>query len=117
LLYILLQFAHLKEDRKLLLTRQRNLRKGKGLSAEDKEDLRKRWDSLGNELVANIANLPLALHWSLESGIFTNDIWVTIFSLINGIATFRGGWRATSLPSVKAVESPNALNTADSGRN
>jgi len=63
LLYILLQFAHLKEDRKLLLTRQRNLRKGKGLSAEDKEDLRKRWDSLGNELVANIANLPLALHW------------------------------------------------------
>ncbi|KAG2124161.1 hypothetical protein BD769DRAFT_1388957 [Suillus cothurnatus] len=86
---------------------------GKGFSAEDKEDLRKRWDSLGNELVANIANLPLALHWSLESGIFTNDIWVTIFSLINGIATFRGGWRATSLPSVKAVESPNALNTAD----
>lgn len=63
LLYVVLQFAHLREDRKLLLTRQRNLRKGKGLSVEDKEDLRKRWDSLGNELVANAANLPLALHW------------------------------------------------------
>ncbi|KAG2341769.1 hypothetical protein BDR05DRAFT_964775 [Suillus weaverae] len=113
LLYIVLQFAHLREDRKLLLTRQRNLRKGKGFSTEDKEDLRKRWDSLGNELVANTANLPLALHWSLESGIFTNDIWVTIFSLINGIATFRGGWRATTLPSVKAVASPDPSNTTD----
>lgn len=113
LLYVVLQFAHLREDRKLLLTRQRNLRKGKGLSVEDKEDLRKRWDSLGNELVANAANLPLALHWSLESGIFANDIWVTIFSLINGIATFRGGWKATALPSVKAVASPDPSNTTD----
>ncbi|KAG1798186.1 uncharacterized protein HD556DRAFT_1353704 [Suillus plorans] len=113
LLYVVLQFAHLREDRKLLLTRQRNLRKGKGLSVEDKEDLRKRWDSLGNELVANAANLPLALHWSLESGIFANDIWVTIFSLINGIATFRGGWKATALPSVKAVASPDSSNTTD----
>ncbi|KAG2047237.1 hypothetical protein BDR06DRAFT_964197 [Suillus hirtellus] len=113
LLYVVLQFAHLREDRKLLLTRQRNLRKGKGLSVEDKEDLRKRWDSLWNELVANAANLPLALHWSLESGIFANDIWVTIFSLINGIATFRGGWKATALPSVKAVASPDPSNTTD----
>lgn len=113
LLYVVLQFAHLREDRKLLLTRQRNLRKGKGLSVEDKEDLRKRWDSLGNELVANAANLPLALHWSLESGIFANDIWVTIFSLINGIATFRGGWKATALPSVKTVASPDPSNTTD----
>ncbi|KAG1744049.1 uncharacterized protein EDB91DRAFT_1246930 [Suillus paluster] len=107
LLYTVLQFAHLREDIKLLLTRQKNLRKGKGFSADDKEDLRKRWDALLNELVANTANLPLALHWSLESGIFKNDIWVTIFSLINGIAAFRGGWRATALPSVKAAASPD----------
>ncbi|KAG2067470.1 hypothetical protein BDR04DRAFT_1104991 [Suillus decipiens] len=113
LLYIVLQFAHLREDRKLLLTRQRNLRKGKGFSDEDKEDLRNRWDSLGNELVANATNLPLALHWSLEGGIFTNDIWVTILSLVNGIATFRGGWRATALPSVKAVEALDSSNTTD----
>jgi hypothetical protein len=140
--------AHLREDRKILLARQRNLRKGKGLSVEDKEDLGKQWDSLGNELVANIANLPLALHWfvlfvSITSMLIifqvsgewylhkrralSSSVYFVLlthftdlghdFSLINGIATFRGGWRATSLPSVKAVESPNALNTADSGRN
>ncbi|OJA19974.1 hypothetical protein AZE42_04209 [Rhizopogon vesiculosus] len=74
LLYVVLQFAHLREDSKLLLTRQKNLRKGKGLSAEDKEDIRNRWDAFWNELVANTANLPVALHWSLESGLFTNDV-------------------------------------------
>jgi len=91
LLYVVLQFAHLREDRKLLLTRQKNLRKGKGFSAEDKEDLRNRWDAFWNEFVANTANFPLALHWfvpfnmyvihaywpflrSLESGLFTNDV-------------------------------------------
>jgi hypothetical protein len=63
LLYVVLQFAHLREDRKLLLMRQKNLKKGKALSAEDKEDLRNRWDAFWNELVANAAILPVALHW------------------------------------------------------
>jgi len=112
LLYVVLQFAHLREDRKLLLTRQKNLKKGKGLSAEDKEDLRNRWDAFWNELVANAANLPVALHWSLESGLFGNDIWVTVFSLINGIAAFRGGWRATAAPSIKAAAPTDPSNAA-----
>lgn len=51
------------EDRKLLLLKEKNLRKGKGVIAEDKEDLRNKWDSFWNEVVANSANLPLALHW------------------------------------------------------
>ena len=62
-LYIILQFAHLMEDRKLLLMKEKNLRKGKGVVAEDKEDLRNKWNSYWNEVVANSANLPLALHW------------------------------------------------------
>ena len=61
--YVILQFAHLMEDRKLLLMKEKNLRKGKGVVAEDKEDLRDKWDSFWNEVVANSANLPLALHW------------------------------------------------------
>jgi len=85
LLYVVLQFAHLREDRKLLLTRQKNLRKGKGLSADDREDLRNRWDSLLNELVANAANLPLALHWF----VFDN-IWCTQTD------SFSGLWRVVS---------------------
>lgn len=61
--YVILQFAHLMEDRKLLLMKEKNLRKGKGVVAGDKEDLRNKWDSFWNEVVANSANLPLALHW------------------------------------------------------
>ncbi|KAF8554598.1 hypothetical protein OG21DRAFT_1597242 [Imleria badia] len=99
--YILLQFAHLMEDRELLLMKEKTLRKGKGVVAEDKEELRNKWDSFWNEVVANSANLPLALHWSLEQGIFTNDIWLTVFGFINAVAAFRSGWKATALPSPK----------------
>ncbi|KAG9315007.1 hypothetical protein JVU11DRAFT_4118, partial [Chiua virens] len=101
-LYVILQFAHLMEDRKLLLMKERSLRKGKGVMAEDREDLRNKWDAFWNEVVANSANLPLALHWSIEQGIFTSDIWLTIFGFINAVATFRSGWKATALPSLKA---------------
>ncbi|KAG8213286.1 hypothetical protein J3R82DRAFT_11761 [Butyriboletus roseoflavus] len=99
--YVILQFAHLMEDRKLLLMKEKNLRKGKGIMTEDKEDLQNKWDSLWNEVVANTANLPLALHWSLEQGIFTNNIWLTIFGFINAVASFRSGWKATAIPSSK----------------
>ena len=61
--YVILQFAHLIEDRKLLLMKEKTLRKGKGITSEGKEDLRNKWDSFWNEVVANSANLPLALHW------------------------------------------------------
>lgn len=64
-LYVVLQFAHLQEDRKLLLMRQRTLRKAKGTAPTEveKQELSKRWDSYWSELVLNTANLPLALHW------------------------------------------------------
>jgi len=98
--YVVLQFVHLMEDRKLLLMKEKNLRKGKGTAAEDKEDLRNKWDSFWNEVVANSANLPLALHWSFDQGIFSNDIWITLFGFINAVASFRRGWKATAcLPS------------------
>lgn len=63
--YIILQFAHLQEDRKMLSMRQRALRKAKGTASNDaeKQELTKRWDSYWNEMVLNLGNLPLALHW------------------------------------------------------
>ncbi|KAF9243424.1 hypothetical protein BU15DRAFT_86395 [Melanogaster broomeanus] len=105
--YVILQFAHLREDRKLLLMREKHLKKGKGVVIEDKEDLRNRWDAFWNEFVANSANLPLAIHWSLEKGIFTNDLWLTVFGFINAVATFRSGWKATALPASKPSSSIN----------
>ncbi|KAF9041076.1 hypothetical protein BDZ89DRAFT_1060366 [Hymenopellis radicata] len=108
-LYVVLQFAHLQEDRKLLLMRQRTLRKAKGTAPTEaeKQELSKRWDSYWSELVLNTANLPLALHWSTEKGFIKNSVVVDALCLLTGIASFRTGWKATALPpplSPKAVE-------------
>ncbi|RDB25918.1 hypothetical protein Hypma_006765 [Hypsizygus marmoreus] len=100
-LYVVLQFAHLREDRKLLQLRQRNLRKvkGVGLTVAEKQELRQRWDGYWSELITNLGYLPLTIHWSLEKGLFKNEIWVGVFGLIAAVASFRSGWRATALPS------------------
>jgi len=98
--YVILQFAHLMEDRKLLHMKEKALKQGKGVVAEeDKEDLRNKWDSFWSELVSNTINFPVALHWSLEQGIFTNDMWLNIIGFIDAVLTFRSGWKATALPS------------------
>jgi hypothetical protein len=64
-LYVVLQFAHLREDRKLLQMRERMIRKAKGVTsnAPEKEELRLRWDAFWNEVVVNLAYLPLTVHW------------------------------------------------------
>ncbi|KAH9481246.1 hypothetical protein JR316_0005768 [Psilocybe cubensis] len=99
-IYVVLQFAHLIEDWKLLKQRQSSIRKAKGtgLTREEKVEMHQRRDAFWSEVVTNFSNFPLTLHWSLEQGIFGNDIWVTIFSLIGGVASFRTGWNATALP-------------------
>ncbi|KAL0955069.1 hypothetical protein HGRIS_003986 [Hohenbuehelia grisea] len=107
--YVLLQFAHLKEDRALLLAKTRTLIKAKqrasGQSSptvSEQKELDQRWDAFWNELVVNLGYLPLTVHWSLEKGLFGNDIWVGIFGLVAALASFRAGWRATALPSAPA---------------
>lgn len=67
-LYVVLQFAHLREDRKLLRLKERSLGKTKGkisdaMAEEAELDLRKRWDSYWNEVVVNVGYLPLTAHW------------------------------------------------------
>lgn len=66
--YVLLQFAHLREDRQLLKMQERSLSraKGKGKAGDDiaeKAEIEKRWDALVNELVVNVGYLPLTIHW------------------------------------------------------
>ncbi|EPQ52793.1 hypothetical protein GLOTRDRAFT_117498 [Gloeophyllum trabeum ATCC 11539] len=107
--YVALQFAHLDEDRKLLRMTERSIAKSKGhdpaVEAE-RADLRKRWTAFRNELVANIGYLPLTLHWSLEQGLFSNEVWVGVFGLVAAIAGWRSGWQATALPSSTSSTSP-----------
>lgn len=95
--YVVLQLAHLREDRTLLLKRQRALNR---LNPGEKEraELASRWDAWYNELAANLSYLPMTIHWSLEKGFFKNDAWVSLFGFAAALASFRSGWKATALP-------------------
>ncbi|KAJ3735758.1 hypothetical protein DFJ43DRAFT_1150980 [Lentinula guzmanii] len=96
--YVALQFAHLHEDRKLLQARYHTLRKA-GLKPAEKQELQKRWHAYWSDLVVNMANFPLALHWSMGSRLIKQDYVVALLNLIVAIVSFRSGWKATALPS------------------
>ncbi|QRV74870.1 peroxisomal biogenesis factor 11 [Ceratobasidium sp. AG-Ba] len=102
LAYIVLQFEHLREDMRLLKIDEkiaRNARKGGEVAEEDVgRVLVKRKAALWNQLLSNVGNFPLAIHWSLEKGLFGNETWVNLFGLIAALASFRGGWAATAAP-------------------
>lgn len=100
--YVFLHFAHLWEDRKLLIQRGRSLKRSKGgagLSAEEKRDMAQRWDAFWSEVVVNLGYLPLTVHWSLESGFIKNDVVIGILGLVAAVTSFRSGWKATALPT------------------
>ncbi|KAH8100990.1 hypothetical protein BXZ70DRAFT_892779 [Cristinia sonorae] len=104
-LYVFLQFAHLREDRKLLKQRERALGKSKATTAQaELVDLRKRWDAFWGQVVVNLGYAPLTLHWSLEGGLFNNEAWVGVFGLIAALASWRNGWKATALPPPASAE-------------
>ncbi|TFK27502.1 hypothetical protein FA15DRAFT_666350 [Coprinopsis marcescibilis] len=98
--YVFLHIAHLFEDRKLLIQKQRALRKfkGTGLTSEEKIEISQRWDAFWSEVVINLGNLPLTIHWSLENGLIKNEFWVNLLGFITAVASFRSGWKATALP-------------------
>lgn len=64
--YVVLQLAHLREDRTLLVKRQRAFNK---LSSREKllplerVELERRWDAWYNELAVNLSFLPMTVHW------------------------------------------------------
>jgi len=62
--YVVLQLAHLREDRALLVKRQRAINR---LSPKEKErdELKRRWDEWYNELAVNLSYLPMTIHWYL----------------------------------------------------
>ncbi|KAF8631367.1 hypothetical protein AX15_002424 [Amanita polypyramis BW_CC] len=98
-LYVILHFAHLKEDKELLEARQRSLRKGKGtgLSVEEKQDIHQKWNMFWSDAVTNLAYFPMTIHWSMESGLFKDGVWIDIFGFIAAVMSFRSGWKATAL--------------------
>jgi len=63
--YVVLQLAHLREDRALLGRRQRALGKPstrEQLEPEECAELARRWDAWYNEFAANLSYLPMTIH-------------------------------------------------------
>nr|GAT60873.1 predicted protein [Mycena chlorophos] len=108
--YVVLQFAHLREDRKLLQLQQRTLRKSKELLIpSEKQEIRRKWDAYWSGLLVNACNLPVALHWSVEGGVFTNPFIVNVLSFIAAVVSFRTAWKATALPVMVEPETISDL--------
>jgi hypothetical protein len=105
-IYVVLHFAHLLEDRKLLKQRHSSIRKAKGtgLTKDEKKEMQQRWDAFWSEVVINLGYLPLTIHWSLKEGLFKNEVWVGVFGLVAAAASFRTGWKATALPSLPEMK-------------
>jgi hypothetical protein len=63
--YIVLQLAHLREDRSLLIKKQRAVSR---LSSMEKEraEIARRWDKWYNELAVNLSFLPMTIHWYIS---------------------------------------------------
>ncbi|KAH9963094.1 hypothetical protein BGW80DRAFT_1255484 [Lactifluus volemus] len=64
--YVILQLAHLREDRALLVKRHRALKKlslKEKLQPEERAELAHRWDAWYNELAVNLSYLPMTIHW------------------------------------------------------
>ncbi len=100
--YVVLQLAHLREDRTLLIKKQRALN---WLSPMEKErvELARRWDTWYNELTVNLSSSPMTIHWynsipfysrlarltqhtiqsrSLEKGLFKNDVNISLSDIV-----------------------------------
>lgn len=82
--YVALQFAHLREDRKLLQAKYRSLRKV-GLKPAEMQELRQQWDAYWSGLAVNLANFPLALHWWVSSAFYA-----MLCASFTGIQLFAG---------------------------
>ncbi|KAF8972161.1 hypothetical protein BDZ97DRAFT_1783476 [Flammula alnicola] len=77
-IYVVLHFAHLMEDRKLLKLRHSSIRKAKGtgLTREEKSEMEQRWDAFWSEVVINLGYLSNRYYFrrSLEKGLFKNEV-------------------------------------------
>ncbi|KAG8748104.1 hypothetical protein FRC10_008837 [Ceratobasidium sp. 414] len=77
LAYIVLQFEHLREDMRLLALEEKiakSARKGGEVDGENVgRVLAKKRAALWNQVLSNVGNFPLAIHWSLEKGLFGNE--------------------------------------------
>lgn len=72
-----LQLLHLQQDKVLLQQHQRQLKKSKTTLTElEQKEVDARWDTYWSELAVNVGYAPLTLHWSMEKGLFKNEVGI-----------------------------------------
>jgi hypothetical protein len=79
--YVVLQLAHLREDRTLLVKRQRALDKlssREKLQPLERVELARRWDAWYNELAVNLSFLPMTVHWSAAPSPLSLSLYCTL---------------------------------------
>lgn len=111
-LYTALQLVHYWDDIKDLAAEAANLSKTKVGPTKQKlaEINRKRTLILG-ETIAQLCNLPLALHWGTGSTLIKSEFIVNLLNLISNLTSFRSVWISNGPPpSVEdAVTDPDIL--------
>ena len=58
----MLQLAHLREDRALLIKKHRAVKR-LGSAEKERAELAGQWDRWYNELAVNLSFLPMTIHW------------------------------------------------------
>ena len=78
-MYIVLQLAHLREDRTLLIKKQRSLSRLGSLEKE-RAELARRWDKWYNELAVNLSFFPMTIHWYIFIRFHSRFTYLTQFN-------------------------------------
>jgi hypothetical protein len=79
--YVILQFSHLSEDRRLLANREQAV-KNLELGPAERDDIEKRRKAIQRETWVNIGYLPLTIHWSLQYGLYSNEVCTRLIHLV-----------------------------------
>jgi hypothetical protein len=97
-LYVVLQLLHLRFDVQALKERAIRLMKTtNGPTTQEKQEMKAQKETIRNEMLVNLAWLPVSVHWSLEGGLFGNELWADVLGMIAGVLSTKAVWRATAL--------------------
>ncbi|KAJ7083636.1 hypothetical protein B0H15DRAFT_911624 [Mycena belliarum] len=110
--YVALKVAELGHEWGGLVAKEREMERvlaakgeGEGGGGQEGEGegegkaVRRRKYAIAYQLAANVSRLPVIVHWSVVGGIYQNEIWSAVLSLISALVSFSGGWEASRIPA------------------
>ncbi|EKM58526.1 uncharacterized protein PHACADRAFT_252937 [Phanerochaete carnosa HHB-10118-sp] len=111
-LYTVLQLLHYREDLKELVETGVSLSKTKADATKQKlSELKRKRTLIMGETIAQLCNLPLAIHWGTGSTLIKSELVVNLLNLTANLASFRSLWITNGPPpdTEDAVTDPDIL--------